>query len=160
MLEHQVSQIVRGQSIIGLNLQRLFIQIFGLFPLIARFQQATQRDVDSDIARIGLQSAVVAGDRLVHGSTRNLYARKQQECIDVVPVKIRSFLEGLLGFGGILATQLDLTEQHIEAAAIGDFRNLILHDSQGIRQLFLYDINIYQAGERVEGGGASLQRIE
>ena len=40
VFQHQVSQIVSRQSIIWLNLQRLFIQIFGLLPLIARFEQA------------------------------------------------------------------------------------------------------------------------
>jgi hypothetical protein len=41
VFQHQVGKIVRGQSIIRLALVRLLVQILGLFPLIACFEQAT-----------------------------------------------------------------------------------------------------------------------
>lgn len=41
VFQPQVGKIVRGQSIIRLDLVRLLVQILGLFPLIACFEQAT-----------------------------------------------------------------------------------------------------------------------
>src|SRR5208282_4579645 len=65
VLEEEIGKIVGGVGVIGLNLEGLLIEIFGLLPLAARFEQASERDGKANVARIALQGALIFADGLI-----------------------------------------------------------------------------------------------
>jgi hypothetical protein len=98
MFEHEVRKIVCGDGVVRLNGECFFVEIFRLLPITTRFQEACQGNINTNVARIGLNGALVSGDCLVHGAFGDLGSREHEEGGDIILIEIDCFRKSFLGF--------------------------------------------------------------
>ena len=84
MIEHQVSEIVGCQRVIGLNLKCLLVITFGLLPFVACLKKAGERHIEMNVSRVGLEGALIAADSLVNRAAGDLNIGKKNESSDIV----------------------------------------------------------------------------